>query len=416
MNIYQTLLMYVVWFLSTYFVILFILLIFKYRVKLFESKKEKFFTKLPFVSFVVPAYNEEKTIIACLQSLEKLDYPGKKFEVIVINDGSKDNTGRVVKKFINTTKKNFKLLNHRKNKGKANRLNEGIGKAVGKYIVCMDADTTVTPTVLKKSLKYFYSEKIGAVTVAIDVRANNFLQKITAIEYDIGISLSIGILSKLSSVHVTPGPFTIYRANVLREIGGFDEKNITEDMEIAYRIHKYGYDIKCALDAKVTTNVPENLKQLYKQRKRWYTGALQTLNKHRDVVFNKELGIFGYFVPYNFSLILLGLLLFIVSTLISAYNQYRSISFYRFTGFNFFQHLFDFNLDILSIFNIFSILIMISFALTGIMTFIGLRTLKKSLRKNLMGYVGFLPFFILYQIFWTVSLYAFVFKRDVTWR
>jgi len=415
MNIYQTILMYVVWFLSTYYVILFILLIYKYKDSIFEKKLKKLkeFSK---VSILVPAFNEQKTILKTLRSLERIDYPKKLFEVIVINDGSTDKTSKLVNKYKKTTSINLTFIDDKKNKGKAARLNQGISIAKGNLIACMDADTMVKPDILKKVIKHFSSKKIGAVTVAIDVNTNNLLQKILAIEYTIGISLSIGILAKLGTVHVTPGPFTIFRKSMLEEIGGFDEKSITEDMEIAYRIHKHGYEIKSCLDAKVITEVPLNIKGLFRQRKRWYTGALQTLYQHRDVMFKKELGIFGYFVPYTYSLILLGLFLFILSAIITLYNQYRSISFYRFTGFNFLQHLFDFEFNLLSIFNIFSLLILFSFILTATLTLISMRTFKKSIRKNLFAYLGFLPFFIFYQVFWTVSLYSFVFNRRIRWR
>jgi cellulose synthase/poly-beta-1,6-N-acetylglucosamine synthase-like glycosyltransferase len=413
MNIFQSLLMYAVWFLSTYFVILFMILVLKYRKTIFERKTPISNMKLPKVSIVISAYNEEKAIKETILSLKNIEYPKEKLEIIIINDGSKDRTAsriEYLKKEIG-----FVFINNAKNKGKAACLNQGIKKAKGEFVVCMDADTRAKYDVIKKSLEHFDSDDVAAVTVGIDVKPKNLLQRITQIEYLIGLSLSLAILSRLDTVHVTPGPFTIFRRSILNKIGGFDAGNMTEDMEIAYRLQKSGYKIKCCLSTKVYTEVPRNLKALYRQRKRWYTGALQTVVKHKDVLFNTELGVFGFFIPYNFSLILLGVTLFVFSLVVSILNSIKNLSFYRLTGFNFLSHL-ELNLDPLSIFNIYSLLILFSFIMTFIMAFLGLRILKKSVKKSFTGFIGFLYLFILYQVFWISSIYAFVFRRRVQWR
>jgi cellulose synthase/poly-beta-1,6-N-acetylglucosamine synthase-like glycosyltransferase len=413
MNIIQSLLMYIVWFLSTYFVVIFMLLILKYRKTLFESMVPIKKADLPSVTIIVPAYNEEKTIKDTILSLKEIDYPKNKLEIIIINDGSKDRTAERT----NYLKKelDFTFIDNKKNRGKAHCLNLGINKANGEYVVCMDADTRVKHDVITKSLEHFDSEEVAAVTVGIDVKPKNLLQKITQIEYAIGLSLSLAILSRLNTIHVTPGPFTIFRKSLLKKIGGFDETNMTEDMEIAYRMQKVGYKIKCCLSTKVYTEVPRDIKALYRQRKRWYTGALQTVVKHKDVLFNTELGVFGFFIPYNFSLILLGVILFVFSIVVSILNGWKNLAYYRLTGFNFFSHL-EINLDPLSIFTIYSLLILFSFLMTFLMTFLGLKILNKSLKKSFTGFVGFLYLFILYQVFWISSIYAFIFRRKVQWR
>jgi cellulose synthase/poly-beta-1,6-N-acetylglucosamine synthase-like glycosyltransferase len=389
------------------------LLVMKYRKTLFESKPDMKPGNMPEVSIVIPAYNEENTIKDTILSLKTIDYPKKKLEIIIINDGSKDRTAERIE-YLNE-EFSFTFINNKVNKGKAACLNQGIRKAKGEFVVCMDADTRVTPEVIIKTLQHFDADDVAAVTVGIEVKPKNFLQKITQIEYAIGLSLSLAILSRINTIHVTPGPFTIFRKSILEKIGGFDEKNITEDMELAYRLQKSRYKIKCCLSAKVYTEVPKDLKSLYMQRKRWYTGALQTVVKHKDILFNTELGVFGFFIPYNFSLILLGVFLFIFSAIVSAYNSYKSLSFYRLTGFNFLSHL-EFKIDPLSIFSIYSLLVIFSFVMTFSMTFFGLRILKKDLRKNFAGFFGFLYLFILYQVFWISSIYAFVFKRRIQWR
>ncbi|MBT3721197.1 glycosyltransferase family 2 protein [archaeon] len=413
MELIQKLMIYVVWFISTYFVILFILLVLKYRNQLFE-KKPQIKSNFPLVSVIVPAYNEEENIISTLKSLKKIDYP--KLEFIIINDGSKDQTSKKITEYLKKGSKNIRFIDNFKNQGKSAVLNQGIKISKGEFVVCMDADTVVLPNVLKRTLPEFSHEKVGAVTVSIDLKPKNLLQKITEIEYAVGLSLSIGILCKLDSAHVTPGPFTVFRKSMFDEIGGFDEKNITEDSEIAYRMQKYGYKIRCCLTTKVYTEVPRNFKGLYKQRRRWYTGALQTLSKHRDIIFNKKLGIFGYFIPLNYAVVLLGVIVFILSSILSINNLIKDISFYRLIDFNFLQILKQVEIDLLSFFSLFGLLILTSFILTAVLAFVGLRIINKDIKKRLIGYIGFLPFFILYQVFWISSIFNFIFKREFEWK
>lgn len=410
MNIFHSLLIYIVWFASTYFVVLFLLLLGKYSKGMFEDKPP--ITKYPSVTVIVPAFNESNTIQKTLRSLEQVEYDRKKLEIIVVNDGSTDLTSRKVVSY--KSKLNIVFIDNKKNKGKAACLNQAIKIAKGEFIVCMDADTIVKREILKKSLAEFVEDSIAAVTVSIDLRPKNLLQKITEIEYAIGLSLSIGILSKLDSVHVTPGPFTIFRKKVLDELRGFDINNITEDLEIAYRLHKKKYKIKCCLTTKVFTEVPRTLKSLYKQRRRWYTGALQTVTQHRDILFNRDLGIFGIFVPYNFTVIILGVIVFLLSIGLTLRNFIKDFLLYRFTNFNFFQYFKDLQIDLLSLFTIYWILAFVAFMLAAYLAYSGLRIMRKSTEP--FSYLVFLYLFLLYQIFWISSAFAYITKRRLTWR
>lgn len=309
MNIGYAVLVHIVWFLSTYFVIVFLLAIFTNRNKLYESPTLKKDDKLRKVSIIISAYNEEDTISDCIESLQKVDYPKRLYEVIIVNDGSLDKTSDVVRKY--EDKKHIIFIDNKKNKGKAACLNQGISHARGEFIACMDADTIVPKDILKKTTPYFKDEKVGSVTVAVEVRfVKNFLQRIIYLEYLLGLSLFLKVFSLFNCIHVTPGPFSIYRKNLLDNIGYFDINNITEDLEIAYRIHKSGNKIANCMTTSVKTITPHNFKALYRQRRRWYSGALLTLWQHRDILMKNKTGLFGYFIPYNYMLIAFGLGLF----------------------------------------------------------------------------------------------------------
>lgn len=412
MNPGYTLLVYIVWFLSTYFIVVFLLALFKNKESLYDSPILNKNKRLPKVSIIISAYNEQEKIYDSIESLKSIDYPKNLFEIIIVNDGSTDQTSNIVRKYVDET--SIILVDNKKNKGKAACLNQGISLAQGEFVACMDADTVVPKDILKKIIPYFDDGKTGAVTVSVEVkRANNFLQKIIALEYKLGLSLFLKVFSSFNCIHVTPGPFSIYRTVLLEKIGGFDINNITEDLEIAYRIHKSGYKIANCMNVSVHTITPNNFKALYRQRKRWYSGALLTLWQHKGILLKKKTGLFGCFIPFNYALITLGLGLFLLSLYLSFSNIIKSISFYSLTNYNFFSNLswqFDFlRISIFAFFGVFGIIG------TVILVTSGLNVTRNSPRKKFSLYFGYLMLFFLYQFFWLSSFFLVLFKRKVRW-
>jgi cellulose synthase/poly-beta-1,6-N-acetylglucosamine synthase-like glycosyltransferase len=412
MNAGYTIFVYSVWFLSTYFIVVFLLALFKNKSHLYDSPVLDKNKKLPKVSIVISAYNEQEKISDSIESLKSIDYPKDLYEVIIVNDGSTDKTSDIVKKYVD--EKSIILIDNKKNKGKAACLNQGISWAKGRFIACMDADTVAPKDILKKTIPYFDDRKVGSVTVSVEVKqTNNFLQKIIALEYKLGLSLFLKIFSSFNCIHVTPGPFSIYRKVLLEKIGGFDINNITEDLEIAYRIHKSGYKIANCMNVSVQTITPSNFKSLYRQRRRWYSGALLTLWQHKDILLRKKTGLFGYFIPFNYALISLGLGLFLLSLYLSFSNIMQSLAFYSLTNYNFFSNLswqFDFlRISIFAFFGIFGIIG------TIILVTSGLNTIRNSPRKKFSLYLGYFMLFFLYQFFWLSSFFLVLFKRKVRW-
>ena len=207
MNLVYSLIVSFVWFLSIYFNVVFLLALLSQKEELFKSPKLKNNQEFPKVSVIVPAYNEEDNIEQNIISLNRIDYPKNRLEIIIVNDGSGDNTSKIVNRLKG---RNILFIDNKHNKGKAACLNQGIEESTGELIACMDADSEVQSDILKKTIPYFINKKIGAVTVTVEVKdAKNFLQKVIAIEYTIGLSLFLKVLSYFGAVHVTPGPFSI---------------------------------------------------------------------------------------------------------------------------------------------------------------------------------------------------------------
>ncbi len=255
-----------------------------------EEVKRVRLKRFPLVSILIPAYNEEKTIRACLESVLRLDYPA--LEAVVINDGSTDRTQHVVQSIKATASLPIILINQ-ENKGKGAALNAGLQRISGEFYATLDADSVVEPTLLKKLLPYFSNQHVTSVLPLLKIKnPKNLLQRIQRYEYIINMFHKL-LNAMLDSVHVTPGPFSLYRTAIVKQLGGYDEHNITEDLEIALRLQKHHFKIIQTGETGVYTIPPDNLRDLYHQRNRWYKGAVINSFAYRSLMFRKDYGDFG---------------------------------------------------------------------------------------------------------------------------
>lgn len=410
MNVPYMLAVYLVWFLATYYIVFFSLVLLMNRGHLFERRRLR---SRPKVTVIVPAFNEEGKIGRTIKSLQRLKYTA--LEIIIVNDGSRDGTSKEVRAAIKGDRR-FHFIDRKENKGKAASLNEAIKQATGIYVACMDADSIVDNTIFQKVLPYFDEEDVGAVTVTVEIlKPKKFLDKIIDMEFTIGLSLFLKVFSFFNCVFVTPGPFSVFRKDVLDEIGGFDEQNITEDLEIAYRLHKAHYRIVNCMEGKVYTIVPPTFKDVYIQRRRWYSGAIETMIQHKDILFKRKFGIFGFFIPFNYLLIILGLTVFAVTTYLSLSRGIETLWNFHYTGWNFFAGLRDWEFDILRWGRV-SILGITGFLFSLIMLVFGITFTKKDCRNRKLGLLGYPFLFFLYQIFWIGAFFAVIRRKKVSWR
>jgi cellulose synthase/poly-beta-1,6-N-acetylglucosamine synthase-like glycosyltransferase len=260
----------------------------------------------PSLSVLIPSYNSKATITRTIGSIQASDYPGK-MEIIVVDDGSTDGSREMLLGL-----KGITPLLLEKNGGKARALNCAMKLSKGDVVACVDSDSYPEPYALRKAVAALYrDEKNGAVTCFIRVdKPDSVLKKLQDIEYLTGFGFSQTATSAIDAIFVTPGPTTIFRRNALEELGGFDEDNITEDLEMAWRLRKHDYRIDYTPEALVYTDVPNTLGTLFKQRMRWYRGKWFNLRKHHDMLFNPEYGLFGMFIlPFSFSAELSGIVL-----------------------------------------------------------------------------------------------------------
>ncbi len=288
-------------FISLYFLIMFLLLYFKNKEDIFGYERP---TKKYSVSFIVPAFNEEKTIKDTVKHIFDINY--KIEEVIIVNDCSTDGTLKVARELIKKYPK-LKILNNKKNLGKAGSLNRALKIAKGELVAVVDADSYPSRNSIKKLVGFFDNEKVGAVTCVIVARnKNKFIEKLQSIEYRV-IAFTRKLLDYIDAIYVTPGPLALYRKKALLEIGGFDEKNLTEDIEATWHLTAKGWERRMCLSASVSTTVPSKVRAWFNQRRRWNIGGLQCIYKYRKFLGKK--GMLGYFIiPFFIMTTFLGLL------------------------------------------------------------------------------------------------------------
>ena len=297
------------------------------------------------VSILVPAHNEGVTIQATIRSLLALDY--KLYEIIVVDDGSSDNTVQILRDAFRLQpidrpiqrrvacrpaqavyeSRAWKVpitLITKENGGKADALNMGINVAAYPYFVCIDADSVLQCDSLEKIVRPLL-ENAQVVAVGGAVRPCNgaeietgriirysmpkkLLACMQVLEYDRSFLASRILFDKFNGNIIISGAFGLFQKELVIQTGGYDPSTMGEDMELVVKLHVFcrehglPYLIRYAADAICWTQVPEHLRDLCRQRRRWHIGLFQTMMKHRRILANLKYGAVS-FVSYFYFLI-----------------------------------------------------------------------------------------------------------------
>jgi poly-beta-1,6-N-acetyl-D-glucosamine synthase len=234
----------------------------------------------PFVSILVPAYNEGAVIQGSIRSLVTLDYP--RYEVIVIDDGSSDDTYRKAAAFEGMHGRCEVRVVHQKNGGKAHALNTGIRAARGSLVLCMDGDSALATATLRRAVRHFADPNVGAVAGSVKVvNRSNVLTALQALEYIEGLNMVRSAQAFFRVVNIIPGPIGVFRRDALLRIGGYEADTFAEDCDLTLRLLIEGWQIRYEPASIAYTEAPEKVLDLLKQRYRWTRGILQALRKHR---------------------------------------------------------------------------------------------------------------------------------------
>lgn len=291
----------------------------------------------PPIAVIAPAYNEELTVVESVRSLLALHYPA--FEVLLVNDGSKDGTlARVIAEFglrrvgryIDTSVKHQPirgfyaspdlprlLVIDKENGGKADALNAGINAARSPLFCAIDADSILESDALLRLVRPFIDDPDRAVAVGGTIRiANgctidagrvtsvslprNFLALVQIMEYLRAFLMARLALGQMQTLTVISGAFGLFSRQRVVEVGGYSHATVGEDMELVIKLHRHMRDLKLPYtidfiaEPVCWTECPEDLGVLARQRSRWQRGALECFVKHRDMAFNPRYGRIGF--------------------------------------------------------------------------------------------------------------------------
>jgi len=256
----------------------------------------------PFVSIIVPVYNEDKVVADSIRSLLQLNYSN--YEIIVVNDGSTDKTNEVAEKLVGYHKGKFgdikvSLIN-KPNGGKAKALNAGIRYSKAEIVLCMDGDSQLSPDSVRLGVRHFSNPEIGAVAGNVKIlNRRKFLTDLQALEYIEGLNMVRSAQSYIRLVNIIPGPIGLFRKKAIDEAGYYSSDTFAEDADLTLKILANGWKIYYEPQSISYTEAPVKLQQLLKQRYRWTRGILQSIRKHKKLLFNPTINFGDTFVLWS---------------------------------------------------------------------------------------------------------------------
>ncbi|UCD06917.1 MAG: glycosyltransferase [Candidatus Aenigmatarchaeota archaeon] len=249
-----------------------------------KGKKRIDLSKKPLVSVIIPVFNKSRHLKGTINSALKLRYEPK--EIIVVNDGSKDDSEKICSRY--EKKGLIRFLNFKRNRGKAHALNSGVKASKGDLILSIDADSFVSSNSLNRMVRHFEDSKMGAGAGVVKVRRKRgVLNKLQIIEY-LHQAFQRLVQGFFDAVLVLPGPLSLYRKTAVLDAGGFEDATLVEDWDITMKIHKNGYKIVSEKRASADTIAPETVRKWWHQRVRWSRGGIQIARRHTDVIGNSE--------------------------------------------------------------------------------------------------------------------------------
>jgi biofilm PGA synthesis N-glycosyltransferase PgaC len=245
-----------------------------------ERRKDAAFYRLdeyPFVTVLIPAFNEERHIRETLEAATRIDYPA--YEVVVVDDASRDETVEIVMEFVRVG--SVRLVRKLTNQGKAMALNDAIPCTRGDILLIIDADAYTDPKILKYLVPHFKFPRVGAVTGNPRVvNRASFLGKLQSIEFSSIISLQRRAQRIWGRILTMSGVVGAFRRSAVIDAGLFSPEMATEDIDLTWKLQLKHYDVRYEARAIVWMNVPQSLAGLWRQRRRWTLGLAQVLRRH----------------------------------------------------------------------------------------------------------------------------------------
>ncbi|CAK0765034.1 poly-beta-1,6-N-acetyl-D-glucosamine synthase [Gammaproteobacteria bacterium] len=291
----------------------------------------------PSVAVILPAYNEAKVINQTIASLLASTHP-EHFEIIVVDDGSTDDTFQIVQKTF-ADEPRVRVYS-KENGGKASALNTGIAHTQAEVVVALDADTVFSRDTISLLVRHFHDPRVGAVAGNAKVgNRTNLLTRWQALEYITSQNLDRRAFDVLNCITVVPGAVGAWRRELVVTVDGFSDLTLAEDADLTLAIRRLGYTIRYEDSAIALTEAPSQVRGFIRQRYRWMYGTMQAAWRHRAVLFRPRYGSLGVIALPNI------IVFQVIFPLISPLMDLLFISSLVLAGFDWWQHPDQFSND-----------------------------------------------------------------------
>lgn len=380
----------------------------KKNIKRFNAKMPE---KLPSVSIIIPAHNAGKGVGKSIKSLLNIDYPKEKLEILVVDDGSTDNTYEIASKYKNKGVKVYSILYG----GKGKALNYGIMKSKGEFVGNLDADSFLDKDALLKMMGFFKNKRVMAVTPSI--KASNpktIAQKVQALEF-LSSSIIKKVFSYFGAMPIASGACTIFRRSFFEKYGNYLEYSLAEDGEMSLRIAEKGYRIENAMDTAVYTNGVKTFKGFFNQRLRWFRGLLDCLIIHKSLFHPSRGNISLIVLPMITVSILLTLIGSIYALSVFLGKSINNLLNFKAIGFDL-SYLLDYKLDLFNINLGTTVVLPVMLIFFSIILMLVCKKYSKEHRGMMQSYVlFFLIYWLVASFSWVRAIFYKITGRKIKW-
>lgn len=408
----HSVIIYVLCFIGLFSSFLFALTIFSPRKKTYRLDP----SFRPKVSVIIPIWNEgsangerlRKTVDSLLGST----YPKDRLEIIIVNDGSTDNSLEIARSY---RKHGVKVYSHKKSLGKTYAYNVGIKHATGELVAALDADSFIMPDVLDKLVPCFKDRHVMAAIPSIKIhKPRTFLQLVQHQEFLSAVFIR-HIQSELGGIPLAPGAFTLIRRSFIEKHGSLNTNTMVEDLEMSMRIQSEHYLIENVISANVYTSGVKTYRAFVLQRVRWFCGFIIEVRRYKHL-FGTRYGNLGVFVlPLSIIYVFLTIFVFFYTMVMLIYNLARWLWEVSLVGFSF-KDLLQFNFDPYFI-TVDNTTILPAILLLIILMF--MYYIKKESEETqgiLLPFIAFnFSYWLIGSFCWIVAIYYYITGRKVKW-
>jgi biofilm PGA synthesis N-glycosyltransferase PgaC len=368
------------------------------------------------ISVVIPFWNEGsqngERLRKTVESILAVDYPKELLQIILVNDGSTDNSLEIAKSY---EKEDLLVLSHDESKGKTIAVNTGINRATGELVVGLDADSFVLPDIFMKLIPSFLNPKVMAAIPSVKIwNPKGILQKIQYQEF-LSANFIRYLQSKLGFVPLAPGAFTLVRKSFIDKHGLLSHKTMVEDLELSMRIQSEGYLIDKVVSANVYTSGVSTIKAFVNQRLRWFCGFIIQIRNYKHL-FNKKYSNLAFFIlPSAILFIGLTIVLFMYAVVQAILQSIKFIENMILIGFDP-SKWFEFQFDIffLSINN--KTILPILLLIIALLFTLYIRKISEEKQGVIVPFIVFmLTYWFAGAICWILAAYYYVRKKPVKW-